>query len=399
MEKSDIAKFERIDFKDIVKMSEGLSKDEFLLKYSKLKDFPAAFAADQIYYHKKVLKKLPLFAEKNLLIIGKSFEQASSEATALYKCSKMKGRSIIDLTGGLGVDSIFLNENFNHSSYCELNPLVYELFISNTKKLGLEFSCINGDSIEFLETCESNKFDWIFIDPSRRVQGNRKTALSDCEPDVTALMALFFEKAENVCIKASPAYDISMAAEEIDGLNEIIVVSYHGECREVLLFCSRIKYNNVTLRSVIVDDNGASMSETSSDLNMIIEKCEALPLKKYFYVPDPVFFKTGHYNILANKLSLSFVNRTVGYLTGDSKIDDFPGKTYKVVSEIGWNRKRLNKYLKDLNIKNALIARRDFPLDPAGLRKMLGVSDGGNDYLFFTKNSEEKKVCIHCIKD
>lgn len=399
MIKDEIKKLQKLGLAKLLDLAKGLSIDEFILTYSKDSDIPINLAADQICYHNKLCSKLPLFYENELFITAKSFEQSSSQATALYKCSRMTGDSIIDLTGGLGVDSIFLSKKFKSSYYCEMNEELFEITNSNFKKLGLKITNSNEDGIQYLSQFENNSFDWIYIDPSRRVEGKRVTALSLCEPDVTQLMDLFFSKSKNVCIKASPAYDISMALKEISGVYEIAVVSYQGECREVLIFCSKEKLNNVILRSVIVGSDGVVSYEFTSDALINRDWGEVENIKDYLYVPDPVIFKTGQFNILAKKYKLSFINNSVGYLSGNECVYEFPGKRYKVVEEIEWGRKAVIKYLKEKDIVSASIARRDFPLDPKGLKKMLNLSDGGVDYLFFTKNYKGKKVCIHCIKD
>lgn len=398
MKKEDIEQLDKIGLHALLKSAEGMTVDEFILRYSKIENFPVALAADQIRYHDKIKKKYPLFAEQDLLVTGRAFEQSSSQATALYKSSRMSGDSIVDITGGLGVDSIFLSKNFNSSYYCEADTFLYELSQYNFKKLNLKISSQNDDAIQYLKQFDNDTFDWLYVDPSRRVEGKRVTALSMCEPDVTSHIEILLKKSKNVCIKAAPAYDISMAIKEIRGLYEIAVVSYLGECREVLLFCSRENVNNVILRSVIVQDDGSIRNEFVSFVAESNSRLDPVSLKEYFYVVDPVLFKTGQFQIVAEKYNLSFVNNSVGYLSGDKRISNFPGKVYIIKSEIPWGRKSLLKYLKINNIKQALIARRDFPLDPKGLRKMLGLSDGGLDYLFFTRNYEGKKVCIHCTK-
>lgn len=399
MNSSDIKRIADIGLPKLLEMGKGLSIDELVLKFSKIDNFPASLAIDQIKYSKKIIKKFPLFKDKNLLITGRSFEQSSSQATALYKSSRITGDSIIDLTGGLGIDSIFLSRNFNLSIYCELDPFLCALFEYNSKASGFNIESKLGNGIEILKEYQDDKFDWIFIDPSRRVEGRRVTALAGCEPDVTNLLDLFLKKSYNVCIKAAPGYDISMAMKEINNLSEITVISYDGECREVLLFCSRKLTNNVILRAVIVENDGSVLHEYKSTVLEANSRNSAEYLKKYFYVCDPVIFKTGQFKVVADRYGLTFVNDSIGYLSGNNLINEFPGKTYRILGEILWGRKNVIKYLKKLNITKASIARRDFPLDPAGLRKMLGIEDGGKDYLFFTKNHEGKKVCIHCIKN
>lgn len=59
------------------------------------------------------------------------------------------------------------------------------------------------DSIRYLQMMES--VDWIFIDPARRDgHGGKTIAISECEPDVSALENLLLEKASHVLVKLSP---------------------------------------------------------------------------------------------------------------------------------------------------------------------------------------------------
>lgn len=398
MSLSDIEMLDRFGLAKLRTISQGLTPEEFALKFAREGTIPTSLATEQVKCFNKISKKLPIFKDQELFVVATSFEQCSSQATAQYKASLFSGSAFIDLTGGLGVDTIFLSKHFETSVYCEQNSHLCDLFKYNTTKLKLNIEIHNSDGVKIVEGFRDDSFDLLYVDPSRRVSGRRVTALAHCEPDVTNLMSLFLSKASRVCIKAAPAYDITMAVKEIDNLKEIIVVSLDGECREVLLICDRKNENKITLRSVLLKRDGAVADEYLS----VIGEAESprkteMPLN-YFYVPDPAIFKTGHSDKVAEKFGLYFLNRTVDYLTGDELCLNFPGKIYKVVSVIGWGRKDVIGYLKSRGIKKASISRREFPLDPPGIRKMLKIDDGGDDYLFFTKDHKGKKICIHCIK-
>jgi len=41
-----------------------------------------------------------------------SLEQASSEQTAMYKASLVNGQTLADLTGGMGIDTLYLSRKF-----------------------------------------------------------------------------------------------------------------------------------------------------------------------------------------------------------------------------------------------------------------------------------------------
>ena len=66
----------------------------------------------QLAAKQKAKTKLPTwFESKNILYPSKiSVEQTSSEKTAEYKASLVFGESLIDLTGGFGVDDFYFSK-------------------------------------------------------------------------------------------------------------------------------------------------------------------------------------------------------------------------------------------------------------------------------------------------
>ena len=70
---------------------------------------------NQIEAKSKAKDKLPTwFAAENMIYPSKiSVEQTSSERTAAYKASLISGESLIDLTGGFGVDDYYFSKKIN----------------------------------------------------------------------------------------------------------------------------------------------------------------------------------------------------------------------------------------------------------------------------------------------
>lgn len=76
---------------------------------------------NQIIAKNKAKDKLPTwFATKNIIYPEKiSIEQTSSEITAKYKATLISGESIIDLTGGFGIDDYYFAQNFKTVFHCK----------------------------------------------------------------------------------------------------------------------------------------------------------------------------------------------------------------------------------------------------------------------------------------
>ena len=94
---------------------------QLALQASKYPDVNMAEAVVQIAGWQIAEKKIPLWAQTEGIRYPQhlSMEQCSSEVTARYKASLVKGDSFADLTAGLGVDFSFIARNFNQADYVE----------------------------------------------------------------------------------------------------------------------------------------------------------------------------------------------------------------------------------------------------------------------------------------
>jgi 16S rRNA C967 or C1407 C5-methylase (RsmB/RsmF family) len=157
--KSDVTKlilkgspFETVSIQEIA--------EQLLAKNSCEKKLPNWFNAENIYYPNKL-----------------NIEQTSSEITANYKSDLVSGETLIDITGGFGVDAYFFSQKVAKITHCEINEELSAMVSHNFKQLKVKNSnTYLGDGIEFLEKSQE-KFDWIYADPSRRNDAKGKVFL------------------------------------------------------------------------------------------------------------------------------------------------------------------------------------------------------------------------------
>ncbi len=387
------------DIYKYVKIYKDSNSKELALKLSKNNMLPVRAIAEQVLCNQKAKNKLPSFKDKNLLFNRVALEQSSSEATAKYKSSLISGSGIIDLTGGLGIDDLFFANSFNTVLYCDLNNVTSELFKYNISQLNiLNIEVNNTESIEFLSKQEKNLFDWIYIDPSRRDSNRRSVDLEYCAPNVYDNMELFFEKSENVMIKTAPAYDLTEAVRRFPNLLEIHVISVDGECKEVLLLLNRDR-TNVSPKVFSVDLNSKNDKRfILSGIFSIDSVREITEIKLYFYEPDCSIIKSNLTPLLAKKYNLSFINKLTPYLTNSELIKDFPGRCFRKLDFMVFNEKLIKRYLKENKIAKANVSKRDFRLSVDEIRAKFKIKDGGEYYLFFTRNISGKSIMIVCKK-
>ena len=197
-------------------------------------------ALQQITARQILSKKVPSWAKNSRLEFPAhlSIEQCSSEETARYKASLLSGKTLIDLTGGMGVDCYFLSQNFQHVSYVEQQPHLVKFAKHNFKVLDSNINVHEGNAEAFLNNM--NAVDAVFIDPARRDNLGRKTvSIHDCTPDVGELQDILLNKAQQVLIKLSPMLDISLALKELNHVKAVYVVAVGNECIELLVLLKR----------------------------------------------------------------------------------------------------------------------------------------------------------------
>ena len=371
----------------------------FAMQFHGRKELPIRAMAEQLACQQKAIKKLPTLSKHNLLYTPLALEQSSGERTAVYKASLMPGKKLIDLSGGLGVDSMSLARVFQDLVYCERDSLLCAVVEHNLKVSGIKnVELKNGDSISILAEYPNNSFDWIYVDPARREQGQRSIALEAGSPDVVACHNLLLQKAPKVCIKASPALEISGLKKLLPALHTIIVVSVDRECKEILLLLDRAYPLDGP-----VQVNAVCLSSDSAEITEVVGAGEAprvvaVAVNEYLYEPDPAIIKARLSAVLARDSGLKFVNKSVDYLTSDRKIEAFPGRSFRVVECVPYKPKSFRAFLERHAIAGASIQRRDFPLSAEELRKKYRLLESERAFLFFTRDAAGHPLCIYALR-
>ncbi len=372
----------------------------FAMQFHGRTELPIRAMAQQLACRQKAEKKLPTLWQHNLLYTPLALEQSSGEFTAAYKASLMSGKRVIDLSGGLGVDTMFLARVFHEVVYCERDPLLCAVVEHNLKMSRITNVAIkNGDGISLLAEYPVNSFDWIFVDPARREGGCRSIALEAASPDVVASHDLLLHHAQSVCIKASPALEISGLKKLLPALHTIVVVSVDRECKEILLLLERSYTPDgpVQVKAVCLNTEWEEITEVAGG-NGKMPRVVGPAVKEYLYEPDPAIIKARLSAVLARDSGLQFVNRSVDYLTADRKIKAFPGRTFRVVECVPYKPKSFRAFLERNAIAGASIQRRDFPLSAEELRKKYRLLESERAFLFFTRDAADHPICIYALR-
>ncbi|MFA8341508.1 MAG: hypothetical protein ACEPO8_00925, partial [Rhodothermaceae bacterium] len=232
---------------------------------------------------------------------------------------------------------------------------------------------------------------------ARRDENQRSVDLEFCSPNIFEIKNFLFSKTENICIKISPGFDLTEAVRKFAELKKIVVVSVDGECKEILLFLEKNFTETPVVQSTVLSSGKENFS-LQKVFSAKSNKAVADKISEFIFEPDSAIIKAGLTSLLADEFHLEFINDTADYLTGNSLIENFPGRVFSVKSCEQFKPDKLKKYLKENGIKKANFSKRHFPLTVEELRKKIKTKEGGNDYFFFTKNRNQELIYIHAIK-
>lgn len=350
---------------------------------------------NQIVAKQKAKEKLPTwFTAKNIIYPAKiSIEQTSSEKTAAYKANLVFGENLIDATGGFGVDDYYFSKTIKHITHCEINTKLSEIVRHNCKQLQVEnITCIAGDSSEIIKNL-NKKFEWIYIDPSRRnVAKGKVFMLKDCLPNVPELLDFYFTYTSNIILKSAPIFDITAGLLELKNVKEIHIVAVENEVKELLWILEKNYDQSVLIRTCNLLKNKQEIFNFNvSDVQS--EAVFGLP-KKYLYEPNSAIMKSGAFDLISSKFLIIKLHQNSHLYTSDILMD-FPGRIFEIENNVAYQKKEMKLFLKN---KKANITTRNFPESAEIIRKKWKIKDGGNLYCFFTTNENDAKIVLLCSK-
>ena len=405
-------------------------------KYKHLTDEEWRWMLQQVEGRERTADKLPAFASIPdwWYPVRLSCEQCSSELTAKYKAhlsgeaglsakrsNSVSGlsakRSLLDLTGGYGVDTYFLSEHFDHTDYVEQDAELCRI-VEHNLKLKIKNSKLkihNASAEEFLR--EAGRYDLIYLDPARRnSHGGKVFRLADCSPDVTKLLPILLDHLTpdgQILLKLSPMLDISQALKELSAFSlqhsednlqwSVFVVAVKNEVKEVLLLSHQLSAFSFQPTITAID-----LAEPEKAFIFTREEEQKSPFNFLFspftflYEPNAAILKSGAYKLVGERFGLQKLDVNTHLYVSEKLIENFPGRVWKVNSQFTIHNSQITNHQspgassrqtggaasaeKGLNnhqsqITNANIVCRNYPLTAEQLKKKLKLRDGGTTFV------------------
>lgn len=354
-------------------------------KYKHLSDAEWHWFLQQIEGRERTADKLPTFASIPdwWYPVRLSCEQCSSELTARYKASLLsplalgegKEERLLDLTGGYGVDTYFLSEQFSHTDYVEQNEELCRIAAHNfalsqkskVERQKLSIAIHNTTAEDFLLSSPCGEAGWglIFLDPARRdSHGSKVFRIEDCTPNVVELLPTLLAHSKRLLIKLSPMLDLTQAVTCLSQVNwDIHIVAIKNEVKEVLLLSGGT--GQITTIDLAQKDQAFVFTrEEEQHCGLDIRDGK---LANYLYEPNAAILKAGAYKLVAQRFGLYKLDVNTHLYTSRQFIENFPGRVWRITEK--------------QNLKQANVLTRNYPLTPEQLKKKLHLRDGGTAFV------------------
>lgn len=355
--------------------------------------FPEIISAElaiQLTSRKKAEKKLPTwFNCSNIYYPAPlSIEQTSSEITAEYKSRLVVGHSLIDITGGFGVDAYYFSKVIQHVSHCEINTDLSTIAKHNAQILGatnISFYAENG--ISFLKN-KTERFDTVYVDPARRAEAGKVFMLKDCTPDVVTFLDDLLEKCNRIIIKTAPLLDITAGLQELKHVNEIHIVSVKNECKELLWVIDKDFTGNPKIDAVTLNNTEKHFSFSLAEFNTEANYLDQITIEDYLYEPDAALMKSGAFNLIGERFGLKKLHPQTQLYSSATLIKEFPGRIFKIKDILSSAEIKKNNQLEG----NVIV--RNYPGKPEELVKKFKLKSSKEKFLIFTKDFTERLIIL-----
>ncbi|MBR7096148.1 MAG: methyltransferase domain-containing protein, partial [Alistipes sp.] len=295
------------------------------------------------------------------------------------------GGTLLDLTCGLGVDSMHFAERFERVVALERDEVLADVVRENMRRMGVEnVEVVTASAEEYVAHAveRGERFDWVYADPDRRTaDGRRVVRLEECSPNVVALMPLIGRLTERVALKNSPLFDVDEAFRLFAGCG-VEVISLGDECKEVMIYIDgrepmlaadaisrgRIEVNLSDLEQFATGQRELTTEDFASDEY------------RYLVVPDVALQKARLVKYALGGKADVWSNNSFGFAR--TMPDEVVGRVMPIKQIYPYDVKQLKRRFRGEGVD---ILMRDFPVGVDEVRRKVGMKSGSKHRIALTR--------------
>ena len=343
----------------------------------------ARVVASQVKYLQRAKTKLPRLYAARAILPDRAFEQSSSDECAAAK--RLGGGTLLDLTCGLGVDSMHFAERFERVVALERDEVLADVVRENMRRMGVEnVEVVTASAEEYVAHAveRGERFDWVYADPDRRTaDGRRVVRLEECSPNVVDIMPLIGQLTERVALKNSPLFDVDEAFRLFAGCG-VEVISLGDECKEVMIYIDgrepmlaaeaisrgRIEVNLSDLERFATGQRELTTEDFASDEY------------RYLVVPDVALHKARLVKYALDGKADVWSNNSFGFAR--TMPDEVVGRVMPIKQIYPYDVKQLKHRFRGEGVD---ILLRDFPFGVDEVRRKVGMKSGSKHRIALTR--------------
>jgi hypothetical protein len=191
--------------------------------------------------------------------------------------------------------------------------------------------------------------------------------------------------------------DIHQAMMQLGEVISCRAVAVDHELKELLFEVGAMNGRLTTVHSIKLNATGTILHAYSRVFPETSPKPGlAMPGgAEYFVEPNLALIKTRQARTFAAEQGWQAINSQADYYLHHSPEPEAAGRWFQVLHHWPFKPKVLGEELKKLGIVKANVAKREFFMEVNDIRKRLKLADGGDDYLFFTKNNNGEPWVFH----
>jgi hypothetical protein len=361
----------------------SLADDELRAQEALRAEYPAAWcraALALVELRRVAAAKFP--AAERMYFDRAGLEMASADDVARHRARRFaRYGTVLDLCCGIGGDLLALSQG-SAVLAVDTDPRRLAMARLNCQALGRSGVHLAAADVRDLRLAG----DAAFCDPARRLaSGQRLRSTESYSPPLSWLTATR-RLVPAVAVKVSPAID----EDEIPVDCEMEWVSWRGQCREAVCYCGPLA---TASRRATVLPAGETLMETSRP--PVAPVGEPGP---FLYDPDPAVARAHLVEHLARRLDAWRLDPRVAYLCGNVGRLTPLASTYRVLTWVPYQLKRLRQLLIGEGLYPVEIKKRAVAMEPDDLRQRLGIREGSRPVTLVHTRVGQKPLVAICEK-
>jgi hypothetical protein len=357
----------------------------------------------------KIAKKLPSFFAVQLLTDARALEQSTSEAVARWKAKAFPAARLLSLTGGLGVDDWAWAITGTKVHSVDPNESLNGWVIHNAERMNIEIHRTTNTAENELELLESRLgeagYNLIYIDPDRRPNGTRKSFdAADYLPNVFELIGKHPHIAPRWLIKMSPMVDPTWIHNQFSCRTKIFAVGLNGEVKEILVeaFPNEARSDAMDVDAICLETwHDEATQEMRTE---VFAFSDGIPIlsgnETYLFEPSVTLFAACLQKHIPERFNIPAATPNHHFFVAQSPLPAAFGRSLKVSNTFSGSLRSIQQQLHPFLLPNQPIkgkkqlpqlnvTPRDCGMNTQDIKKILQVGDGGNQYLFITRNNKQ----------